>query len=81
MARTQPHRTARVNGASLATAAGPAWLLQPWALGSMITLGPGIAAGRHSVIAASVCTGSSSVPAAGVLRSSSPEAVIEARRT
>ncbi|MFD8417642.1 hypothetical protein ACFV2Q_38955 [Streptomyces sp. NPDC059650] len=48
--------------------------------GSMITLGPGIAVGRHSTIAASVCMGSSIVPAASVVRSSSPEVLIEPRR-
>ncbi|MGW5348376.1 hypothetical protein [Streptomyces sp. HUAS TT3] len=46
----------------------------------MITLGPGIAVGRHSTIAASVCMGSSIVPAASVVRSSSPEVLIEPRR-
>ncbi|MEU8772513.1 transferase [Streptomyces sp. NPDC048606] len=48
--------------------------------GSMITLGPGIAVGRHSTIAASVCMGSAIVPAGSVVRSSSPEVVIEPRR-
>ncbi|MFD8417086.1 transferase [Streptomyces sp. NPDC059650] len=48
--------------------------------GSMITLGPGIAVGRHSTIAASVCLGSSIVPAASVVRSSSPDVIIEPRR-
>ncbi|MEV7415174.1 hypothetical protein [Streptomyces sp. NPDC089919] len=48
--------------------------------GSMITLGPGIAVGRHSVIAASVCLGSSVIPAGSVVRSATPEAVIEPRR-
>ncbi|MFF3085562.1 hypothetical protein ACFVRB_10995 [Streptomyces nojiriensis] len=46
----------------------------------MITLGPGIAVGRHSALAASVCMGSTVVPAASVVRSSSPEVVIETRR-
>lgn len=48
--------------------------------GSMITLGPGIAVGRHSTIAASVCMGSTIVPPASVVRSSSPEVIIEPRR-
>ncbi|MCB5165677.1 transferase [Streptomyces bambusae] len=48
--------------------------------GSMITLGPGIAVGRHSTIAASVCMGSSIVPADSVVRSSTPKLVIERRR-
>ncbi|MFF4387641.1 transferase [Streptomyces sp. NPDC001552] len=48
--------------------------------GSTITLGPGIAVGRHSVIAASVCMGSTIVPAASVVRSSSSEVIIETRR-
>ncbi|MFI5986276.1 hypothetical protein ACIBEA_36125 [Streptomyces sp. NPDC051555] len=48
--------------------------------GSMITLGPGIAVGRRSVIASSVCMGSAVVPPASVVRSSSPEVVIEPRR-
>ncbi|MEU6300756.1 transferase [Streptomyces erythrochromogenes] len=48
--------------------------------GSMITLGPGIAVGRHSAIAASVCMGSAIVSAGSVVRSSLPEAVIEPRR-
>ncbi|MFG2229682.1 transferase [Streptomyces sp. NPDC048723] len=48
--------------------------------GSMITLGPGIAVGRHSAIAASVCMGSIIVPAASVVRSSSPKVIVEARR-
>ncbi|MET9605238.1 GAP family protein [Streptomyces sp. NPDC006512] len=38
-----PHWTARVDGASLATAAGLAWLLQPWAL---------VGAGAATVVAA-----------------------------
>ncbi|MFJ9648893.1 hypothetical protein [Streptomyces sp. NPDC101206] len=45
--------------------------------GSMITIGPGTAVGRHSAIAASVCMGSSIVPAASVVRSSSREVTIE----
>ncbi|MFJ7205578.1 hypothetical protein ACIQWR_18820 [Streptomyces sp. NPDC098789] len=48
--------------------------------GSMITLGPGIAVGRHSIIAAGVCMGSTIVPAASVVRSAAPEAVIGPRR-
>ncbi|MEU6295347.1 transferase [Streptomyces erythrochromogenes] len=48
--------------------------------GSMITLGPGIAVGRHSAVAASVCVGSAVVPAASVLRSSAPGVTIEPRR-
>ncbi|MEU4732018.1 hypothetical protein [Streptomyces sp. NPDC023588] len=48
--------------------------------GSMIILGPGIAVDRHSAIAASVCMGSAIVPAASVVRSSSPEVTIEPRR-
>ncbi|MFF0217228.1 hypothetical protein [Streptomyces vinaceus] len=46
----------------------------------MITLGPGIAVGRHSVIVAGVCMGSAVVPAASVVRSSAPGMVIEPRR-
>ncbi|WP_079408556.1 transferase [Streptomyces sp. 3211] len=49
--------------------------------GSMITLGPGVAVGRYSAIAASVCMGSTMVPAASVVRSSSPEVTIEPRLT
>ncbi|MFJ6784330.1 transferase [Streptomyces yangpuensis] len=49
--------------------------------GSMITLGPGIAVGRHSAIAAGVCTGSTIVPARSVVRSSAPDMIIEPRRT
>ncbi|MBZ9593524.1 transferase [Streptomyces erythrochromogenes] len=48
--------------------------------GSMITLGPGIAVGRRSVIAAGLCMGSTIIPASSVVRSSAPEVVIEPRR-
>ncbi|MET9692560.1 NAD-dependent epimerase/dehydratase family protein [Streptomyces sp. NPDC006514] len=48
--------------------------------GSMITLGPGIAVGRHSAIAAGVCMGSTIVPAGSVVGSSAPEGAIEPRR-
>ncbi|MET9694804.1 transferase [Streptomyces sp. NPDC006514] len=48
--------------------------------GSMITLGPGIAVGRHSAIAAGACMGSTIVPAGSVVRSSAPEVAIEPRR-
>ncbi|WP_314254824.1 hypothetical protein [Streptomyces sp. DSM 40907] len=48
--------------------------------GSMITLGPGIAVGRHSAIAASVCMAASSSPPPAWCAPHPPQVIVEPRR-